>query len=239
VVPPLLILAASFAIWSMVVVLGRCIVAPRLAAMATGNPLTGLLWLLLNVLFRLLHGLRIEQQGKVPGGMDAGPLIVVCNHQSPIDPLYVQAGCRFMIRWMMAAEYRTSAIDWFWAAADPIMVSRDGRDTAGFRAALRHLRGGGVVGIFPEGGIRGQRQAIHPFIEGAGLLAARAPASLLLVTVDGTPRTENMFAALFEPCQTTVRFVDLLTFDRASSPADITTTIRARMAEATGWPLVD
>ncbi len=237
--PPLLIFALAFAIWSLVVVLGRLVVAPRLAAMATGNPLTGLIWLLLNIHFRLLHGLRIEQQGKVPRGLDAGPLIVVCNHQSPIDPLYVQAGCQFMIRWLMAREYRTSAIDWFWAAADPIMVARDGQDAAGFRAALRHLRGGGVVGIFPEGGIQEQRQAIHPFIDGAGLLASRAPAALLLVTVDGTPHTENMFAALFEPCQTTVRFIDLLTFDRGSSPADITATIRGRMAEATGWPLVD
>ena len=95
------------------------------------------------------------------------------------------------------------------------------------------------MGIFPEGGIQEQRQAIHPFIDGAGLLASRAPAALLLVTVDGTPHTENMFAALFEPCQTTVRFIDLLTFDRGSSPADITATIRGRMAEATGWPLVD
>lgn len=84
----------------------------------------------------------------------AGPLIIVSNHTGAADPLLIQAACTFEIRWMMMREMNRGVVDWFTRYGRIILVERDGRDMASTREALRHLRGGGVLGIFPDGGHR-------------------------------------------------------------------------------------
>jgi len=139
----------------------------------------------------------------------------------------------------MAREFMSPSLDFVWKHSEVIPVARDGSDSSGLRTALRHLHQEGVIGIFPEGGIREPREAIHPFFKGIGALIAHTKAKVLLVTVAGTPHNDEMDDAMFERSHSTVRFVELIQFPESATHDEITASLRERLSEATGWSLVD
>jgi 1-acyl-sn-glycerol-3-phosphate acyltransferase len=139
----------------------------------------------------------------------------------------------------MAREYMKPAFGFIWKHAEVIPVSRDGQDSTALRIALKHLRNNGVIGIFPEGGIHQPREAIHPFTDGIGSMIAHTKAKVLLVTVADTPKNDEMDEAMFEKTHSKIHFIDLIEFPESATQTEITTILRARMAEATGWSLVD
>src|SRR5690606_15597843 len=112
---------------------------------------------------------------------DAGPLIVVANHTAGVDPILTSAACPFQIRWIMAQDMRLPWLNWFWRWQRVIFVSRTGRDRGSVREALAHLKDGGVIGIFPEGGLERPPRQILPFRRGVGLLIAKAGVPVLPV----------------------------------------------------------
>ncbi|MEE2913004.1 MAG: lysophospholipid acyltransferase family protein [Planctomycetota bacterium] len=204
-----------------------------------GDGIAAIFWVLNRIYVWFFHGLKSKGNKIIPRDVFPGKLIVVCKHQSPVDPLLIQSQCRFKIRWLMAQEYMKPSLGFIWKHAEVIPVSRDGQDSAALRTALKHLRNNGVIGIFPEGGIYQPREAIHPFTEGIGSMIAHTKSRVLLVTVADTPTNDEIDEAMFEKSQSKVQFVDLIEFPETASQTEITTTLRTRMAEATGWSLVD
>ncbi|HJN72154.1 MAG TPA: lysophospholipid acyltransferase family protein [Phycisphaerales bacterium] len=214
-------------------------VLPALGRHAMGDGITALLWFLNKLYVRLIHRLKASGTHIIPDTLSPGPLVVICNHQSPVDPLLVQSQCRFKIRWLMAEEFMLPAASFVWKLSEVIPVARDNNDTAGLRKALGHLRKNGVIGIFPEGGIKEPRCHVHPFLEGAGAMIAKTKAKVLLAIVDGTPQNDEMSKALIERSASTVAFVELRSFPENQTGKEITTELRNRIAEITGWPLVN
>ena len=204
-----------------------------------GDSPTALIWLLNKIYVRVIHHVQASGTATIPRTSHPGKLIVVCKHQSPIDPLLVQSQCRFKIRWLMAREYMSPELDFIWKYSQVIPVARDGKDSVALRTALRCLRDDGVIGIFPEGGIHNPRNAIHPFAEGIGAMIAISKAKVLLVTVDGTPQNDEMEDAIFERSRSTVAFLDLIQYPESSTKSEITNDLRRRLSEATGWTLVN
>jgi len=233
------VFAVSIVAWCLGIAVIRHIVMPLIAHRVMGDGPAALLWYVNKVYVMAFHNLKAKGCAIIPNSVFPGQLIVVCKHQSPVDPLLVQSRCRFKIRWLMAEEYMAPSLAAVWKHAEVIPVSRDGTDSAGLRTALRHLKQDGVIGIFPEGGIHQPREAIHQFYQGAGALIAHTHAKVLLVTVDGTPRCDEMDQAIFEPSHATVRFLEILEFPTTATHEIITTTLRTRLSEATGWSLVD
>jgi len=203
------------------------------------SPGYALLWHLAQPYLRFVHRPTYEGLEHVPKGEYPGPLIVVANHTAGLDPVLIGTACRFQIRWMMAREYMTPEAMWFWRLMRIIPVERTGRDAGPAREAIRHVREGGVIGVFPEGGIERPRGEIRPFIPGIGLIVARTRAPVLLVHVSGTPETDSAFGSLVRRSRSRVRFIDLIQFDRGARAAEIVDALRSRLAEASGWPLND
>ena len=201
------------------------------------NPITGLLWLVIRVYCHLRHTPTYRGLQHVPATNHTGGLIVVANHTGPIDPLIIQAACRFEIRWMMAEEMMTGQLDWLWRRQRVIPVARDGSDMAAAREAIRHVRSGGVVGIFPEGGIVRPTGQIRPFHQGVGLVIAKTEAPVLLTWVRGTPEATGMMAAVKSRSRSCVDFIERLEFTGRRDPRAITSRLRSRLSEASGWPL--
>ncbi|MGY8752347.1 MAG: lysophospholipid acyltransferase family protein [Phycisphaerales bacterium] len=229
----------SISITCLAIALVQKVIAPLLGRAVMGDGPSAFLWLLNACYVRLVH--RIAPLGTeiIPKGLFPGKMIVVCKHQSPIDPLLVQSQCRFKIRWLMAQEFMLPSLDFVWKHAEIIPVARDGKDTRSLRLALRHLKNDGVIGIFPEGGIKQPRNAIHPFAEGVGAMIARAKVPVLLATVDGTPTDDDMDGAMIELSHSKVRFIELIHFPEDATKSEITNELRQRLAQATGWPLVE
>ena len=204
-----------------------------------GDAPTALLWLLNKVYVRWFHRVKVYGAACIPTSVHPGKLIVVCKHQSPVDPLLVQSFCRFKIRWLMAEEFMFPSLDFMWKYAEVIPIARDGQDAAGLRVALRHLKQDGVIGIFPEAGIKQPRDAIHPFAEGVGAMISHTNARVLLVTVDGTPLNDEMGDAIFERSHSVVKFIELIEYPISATKSEITSDLRTRLSLATGWSLVN
>lgn len=193
---------------------------------------------------RIVHGLRVEGKAAIPsvgaGGRAPGPLIVIANHTAGLDPVIIQAAVPFHIRWIMAEDMRLGQLEWMWQWLRVIFVSRTSRDSMGTREAIRHLQSGGVIGIFPEGGLERPSFEILPFQAGVGLLIKRSGARVLPVVVDGTPQVDPAWASLWKPSRSRVRFKPTLDYSKSGmSPAEIASDLRRMFLEWTGWKAND
>jgi len=158
---------------------------------------------------------------------ESGPAIVIANHTSGADPIFLQATCHRMIVWMMAAEFRAMrGMQWLFDLAEIIPVARSGRDTASMRAAMRVLDRGGVIGVFPQGRIE-RRGHDFPFRPGVSLLSSRTGASVWPAHLDGTQRNTSLAGAYLLPHEVRLNW--------ANKPVEISGDVKldtARMTDA-------
>lgn len=215
------------------------VVIPWLRRGPRGEILIGMLWRFLRGYVRIVHRSRFHGLEQLRHQINPGPMIVVSNHTGAVDPLLIQAGCRFYIRWMMASDMMVSWLNWLWKLEKLIPVARDGRDAAAAREAIRHVQSGGVVGIFPEGRIVHPPRQVRPFHSGVGLIIARTQAPVMLVWVSGTPDTTSTSKSITTPSRARVEFIEVLDFKGQRDAEAITQQIRQRLANAANWPLND
>lgn len=232
---PWIILAAV--LW-----LALAAVADRLLAGPRGQDVVGnLAWYVIRGYVWLRHRPRVDGREHVPpfvrgGGLEGvGPLIVVANHASGVDPLLIQAVLPFEPRWMMAADMRHPMGEWLWAFGRVIFVDRANSDPAGVREALRHLSIGGVLGLFPEGGIERKVRTLRPFQPGIGLLIRRSGARVLPIVIEGAAMTPTAWGALLKTSRPTVRIMPMIDYGRSMAPAEVAADLQARYVDWTGW----
>jgi len=140
-------------------------------------------------IFRTTARVHIRHLTPIPR---TGPLIMACNHISHFDPPFIGSFFPRHVDWMAMEElFRNprfgKALEWTGA----FKVHRDGSDRSALRVAVKRLRAGRVVGIFPEGGIRAGDTSIlngAPMRPGVGALAQMAQAPVLPCVVIGTDR---------------------------------------------------
>jgi 1-acyl-sn-glycerol-3-phosphate acyltransferase len=149
------------------------------------------------------HNLEVLTPCPIPA---EGGGILVCNHTSSLDPVMLQAACPRVIIWMMAKEYgQVFGLRWFFNAIEPIPVERSGRDMAATRAALRALKDGKILGLFPEGRIAKTRDLLE-FQTGVALLASKSDVPIYPAYLDGTQRHKGMMEAFLRPNHVTLAF---------------------------------
>lgn len=232
-------IAAALIGWVAVVLAIRWIIIPILCRGPGGDPILCLMWIGARIYVSIMHRPRWIGQESLRRKIHPGPLIVVSNHTCAVDPVLIQTGCWFSIRWLMAADMMIRELDWVWKQQKIIPVSRDGGDSGPVREAMRHVRAGGVIGIFPEGRIVKPRGEIRPFFSGVGAIVARTGAPVLLVWVSGTPDTERMSESFMTRSSSRVEFIEAMRFDGERDAETITQKIRERFSSASGWPLND
>lgn len=138
---------------------------------------------LLRLILRLFFGLRVDGREHEPA---AGPVIVVSNHLSDLDPLVVGAALRRRVTFMAKHElFRVPGVRWWITACGAFPVRRGTADRQALRTALGILQRGGVLVMFPEG-TRGRDRTLREPEPGAAMLARRTGAALLPVAVLGT-----------------------------------------------------
>ncbi|MCH7571762.1 MAG: 1-acyl-sn-glycerol-3-phosphate acyltransferase [Planctomycetes bacterium] len=233
------VLLALAAMWFVLAIIFRLIILPWLSNGPREDPAIGFLWRFVQIQCRLIHRLKVFGDEVVPKTIHPGGLIVVANHTGAIDPVMIQASCPFHIRWMMASEMMGTNFDWLWKVEQIIPVDRDGRDTAPTREAIRHVKAGRVLGIFPEGRIVIPPREIRPFLAGVGLIVHRTKAPVLLAWISGTPDTNEMGKSLLTPSRSRLQFIEIMDFTGEKHAIDIARKLRERIAEVSGWPVND
>ena len=138
---------------------------------------------LLRVMLGLGFGFRVDGAANEPA---AGPVVVVSNHVSDLDPLIVGAALKRRVGFMAKQElFRVPGVRWWISACGAFPVRRGEPDRQALRTALRLLERGGALVMFPEG-TRGTTRELRPPEPGAALLALRTGATVLPVAVLGS-----------------------------------------------------
>lgn len=130
-----------------------------------------------------LYRLRVEGRRHVPR---TGPLLIICNHQSFLDPLAV--GVSLLPRHISYLARKTLfKHPWFGRLLTSyrcVPIDQEGIGKEGLKTILEQLRQGHAVLVFPEGE-RCPDGRMHPFKPGISLLVKRVQAPILPVGVAG------------------------------------------------------
>jgi 1-acyl-sn-glycerol-3-phosphate acyltransferase len=114
-----------------------------------------------------------------------GGVLVVSNHQSHLDPPLVGAGVHRVMNYMARSTlFDIPLLGRFIRSVNAFPIDREGIGLAGVKEALRILKRGGMVLIFPEG-TRSRDGKIGPFRPGFTTLAVRTGAAILPVAIEG------------------------------------------------------
>jgi 1-acyl-sn-glycerol-3-phosphate acyltransferase len=151
----------------------------------------GLFWL--NMTWAtLIFRLRTRGLQHVPAH---GPVLLVSNHQSYLDPIMVGLAARRHL-WYLARKslFRNPVFAWMIRSVNAVAIDHHGLGIEGLRAVLQLLEAGRGVLVFPEGE-RTYTGAIQPLRPGIQLLLKRAQAPLVPVGLAGAfdvwPRSQR------------------------------------------------
>ncbi len=122
-------------------------------------------WVLIYPLLQLLTGVKIE--GRIPR---KGPFILAANHVSFLDPPVVGITACREIYFLAKADLFRSSKFFAWLIRTYNALSLEG--TSGIRRAIRLLRKGNALVIFPEG-TRSRKKVVLPFHQGVGYLSIK------------------------------------------------------------------
>ncbi len=187
---------------------------------------------------RVLHRLRVDGREHLADLDLSRGLIVVANHTAGVDPVLLQAALPFEIRWMMARDMADPRLDRFWGWLRVIRVDRTAADPRSLLTAVRHVRQGGVLGLFPEGFLERPPRQLRPFRPGVGLLVARCGCQVLPVVIEGTPQFDPAWASLFRLSRSRLRILPPLKADHLPNyPDEIRRFLEEVFVEATGWAI--
>ncbi|ASU78565.1 1-acyl-sn-glycerol-3-phosphate acyltransferase [Actinopolyspora erythraea] len=134
------------------------------------------------IVLRTSYRIRVRHGERFPA---AGPVVLVANHSSLVDgPVLfgtLPRGAVFLIK----RELFHGPLGWALGKLGHLPVRRGAPDRQSLSAALRILRSGGVIGVFPEGTRAG---SVDTAQHGAAWLARSTGAWLLPVVCRGTAR---------------------------------------------------
>jgi 1-acyl-sn-glycerol-3-phosphate acyltransferase len=138
--------------------------------------------LLARAAFGILADLRIEGQENLP---ESGPLLVIGNHFSFIDPVAVLRAVPYPIEFVGGAEFPhapglVKSLPSWWGYYP---VFRGTGSRFALRAAEEILRQNGVLCIMPEGG--SWAEVLRPARPGAAFLASQTGAKVLPLGIYG------------------------------------------------------
>ena len=136
-----------------------------------------------------------------------GPAIIAVNHNSTLDPFVLASGMpNRMPGYMIAREFTKIPIfRWMTEASECVPVSRSGVDTASIKAALRHLKAGKILVIFPQGRVQNPAEPIE-LQDGLALLAFRSGAPVIPAHVSGIDYSDAVVAPFLKRYHAVVRF---------------------------------
>ncbi len=153
------------------------------------------LHLLFPAFFRLI-GAKCYNAENLPA---EGGVILAANHLSNWDPPFLASFVKRPVSYMAKQELFEipifgTVIRWLFA----FPVRRGAADRSAVKAAVRELKNGRCVGIFPEG-TRSKDGEIHRFGSGVALLAAMSGAPVVPAVILGTDKMKNLTVAYGEP----------------------------------------
>jgi 1-acyl-sn-glycerol-3-phosphate acyltransferase len=144
---------------------------------------------------------------KVP---KTGPLVVVCNHGSYYDPPLLSTTIRRPVSFMAKEElFNVPVLKQLIRLYGAYPVKRGSGDRQAIRLALNALKDGWAVGLFLEGTRTNDGRIYEPKL-GAALIAAKANAPILPVSLWGVEKIVKKGSAIPQSVPLTLRVGDVI-----------------------------
>jgi len=166
---------------------------------------------LVAALMRLYFRLEAHGVEHVPY---SGPVLLVSNHSSVLDPPVIGAVTPRQLSFLAKAElFRIPFFGGLIRRLNARPLRREGADAGALRGILRVLGENRVLLAFPEG-TRGEEGVLRAPKAGVGMLAVLSGAPVVPVYVSGTGRAWPRGKNFPRPAKISVRFGPALSFSR-------------------------
>ncbi|MET0110234.1 MAG: lysophospholipid acyltransferase family protein [Candidatus Thiodiazotropha sp.] len=124
--------------------------------------------------------------------------IVVSNHISGLDPLLMLASSNRPLRFLIAREqYERFGLQWLFRAVGCIPVDRENSPEKAMRQAIKALRDGEIVALFPHGKIHLDSDPPRKIKAGAARLAALTGLPLVPLRITGVSGQGGVMLPVF------------------------------------------
>ncbi|MCU7929219.1 MAG: 1-acyl-sn-glycerol-3-phosphate acyltransferase [Candidatus Thiodiazotropha sp. (ex Codakia rugifera)] len=148
---------------------------------------------------------------------ETGGAIVVANHISGLDPLLMLASSSRPLRFLIAREqYQRYGVKWLFRAVGCIPVDRENSPEKAMRQAIKALRTGEVVALFPHGKIHLDSDPPRKIKAGAARLATITKAPLVPLRISGVSGQGQVMAPVLLRGYAKIQLLPVIRVDEQS-----------------------
>lgn len=189
---------------------------------------------MLRPFFQFVYRLKRTGADNIPA---TGPVLIVCNHLSMLDPPFVGGAARpRRVYFMSKAElFKVPPVGWVLAKVGAFPVERGGADRDAIRTAREILARGDAMVMFPEG-TRSLSGNIRPFFPGAGLMALEPGVKVVPAALWGSQKRFGPVTVVFGEVITMDDIPEGARSERARLATDKIVHAIAALVEQAGGP---
>ena len=164
------------------------------------------------VLFKCLGGFNVNGLENVP---KSGGFIVAANHVSFLDPLVIGISCPRRLSYMARHDlFSNPVFGGIIRNLGAFPVKRKTADLSAIKEAVKRLKNGGGLLVFPEGTRQSGGNLSEQAQPGIGFLAAKVNVPVIPALVEGTDKSLPKNARCIHPARISVRFGRQISFER-------------------------
>jgi 1-acyl-sn-glycerol-3-phosphate acyltransferase len=176
----------------------------------------GLLWCPCYAISQLWFRYRFSGKCHVPL---TGPVLLVSNHQSHLDPVLVGIACPRQLKYLARQGLFFFPFSLWIRSLGAVPIDRERGAIGGIRITLELLKNGNAVLVFPEGS-RTPDGKVHPLLPGFCLLARRSGATIVPVAIDGAFNALPRGSHFARPATIRLAFCEAIAKQQAKSLTD-------------------
>lgn len=144
---------------------------------------------------KIVYRVKIEGTENIP---KEGPLLFCGNHRTYLDPPLIVVTAGRHMRFMAKEELRKNPLFAFLGVLfEGIYVKRDEKDITALKEALKTLKNGGCIGLFPEGTRNGLEKNDGKIKNGAAYMALKTGAKVVPVGIIGPSKPFSKNAIIY------------------------------------------
>ncbi len=169
------------------------------------------------ILFKLLFRLQAFGRENIPL---KGAFILASNHASYLDPPALGAACPRVLYYLAKEElFRVPFLGWLIANLNSLPIKKRPGDFKTLRYAIRKLKEGKALTVFPEGRRTPDGELDVP-LRGIGFLAAKANVAIVPAFIQGSNEALPIHSKFIRPRKIKVYFGRSLRPEEIANQAD-------------------
>lgn len=161
-----------------------------------GKIIYWLAYYVINIYFKLIRRWEVKGKSNLP---ENGSLIVMANHISEFDPPIVGCVLNRQVFFMAKEElFKKPFWAWVFRKIGVFPVKRGKPDLSAIKRALRILKSGNILGLFPEG-TRHEPGNMGEIKQGAVMLALKSKSPILPIGIKNVKNNKKIKVSIGKP----------------------------------------